>query len=1197
MKQPGKLRRAAGQTKLNLTPATAPDEPQAAVPPGLIAGIGASAGGVEALGRFFDAMPANSGVAFVVVLHLDPTRESQMASVLASHTAMPVVQVADKMRVEPGHVYVIAPDSDLSVRDGKLHLTEPAQSRGHRHPVDVLFRSLAADQGERAIAIVLSGTGANGTDGLRDVKAAGGLILIQDPVTAKFDGMPRSAISAGMADYILAPEAMPDVLVRYLRHDYIAAPADSGTAAPNAQALFDQILQLLRARAGHDFGSYKRSTLQRRIQRRLGLRNVATLAAYMDDLRANPEEVAQLVTDLMINVTGFFRDPDAWTALADLVIAPMIAARETGASIRAWVPACATGEEAYSLAMLLSEQAAAAGKQFDVSIFATDAREDNLSRGREGIYPQAALASLAAERQRRFFDRLDGTSQVKKELRNMVVFAPQNLLRDPPFSRLDLVSCRNLLIYLEPEAQQRAIALCHFALREGGHLLLGNTETVGRHEALFETVSKKWRIYRRLGPTRHDIVSFPVLGGSAQPRKTMEGTMPPPQAGPAVPAAEMARRVLLERFAPASVLIDRHCHVLYFHGPTGDYLEQPTGEPSTNLFAMARDGLAAKLRAAVREAIAENRGVTVSARVRQGGTNRPVTLVVTPLPAAVPGGGYLLVRFDPAPAAASPSGADAPEQVPNDHVLQDELKAARSELHATIASLETANEEMKASNEEITSMNEELQSTNEELETSKEEMQSFNEELHTVNNQLQHKVRELEDTTNDLNNLLAGNETATLFLDTNLCIKWFTPTTEELFDLRPSDIGRPIGHFAPKFADEKLLADVESVLRKLAVVEAEVPSKAGGWYLRRMLPYRTQDNRIAGVVITFIDVTERKHGADVVDEARIYAEAIVETIRQPLLILDGTLRVQSANRSFFDTFHVDERESVGNLVYELGNGQWDIPLLRTVLDDVLSKDVPITDFEVKHDFRDIGHRSMLLNARRLARKGGREALILLAIEDVTQRRRAEAHREILVRELNHRVKNTLATVNAIASQTLGGAKSLAEAQLAFQSRLLALARAHDLLIQGNFSGTDLASVIAAMIEPHEGGENRLRMEGPLVPLTAGTALSFSLALHELCTNAAKYGALSTPDGHVEIVWKVTGAAADRRLKLRWTESGGPPVTPPALKGFGSRLIEQALAMELGGEVCIHYEPAGVVCLIDAPLPLAHVEHYDVRWNG
>ena len=471
-------RKSGAPTKPKRVPAKAPDEAKAPTQPGVIVGIGASAGGVEALGRFFDAMAPDSGAAFVVVLHLDPKRESQMAHVLSTHTSMPVAQVKDGMRVAPNRVYVIAPDTDLTVRGGSLRLSEPEQARGHRHPVDVLFRSLAADQGERAIAIVLSGTGSNGTDGLKEVKAAGGLILVQDPATAKFDGMPASAIAAGMADHILASEAMPDVLLRYLRHGYIAATAASDTGAAQAQPAIDQILVLLRARGGHDFGNYKRSTLQRRIHRRLGLRNMATLAEYLDDLRANPEEVKHLVMDLMINVTGFFRDPEAWKMLADQVIAPMIAARETGASIRAWVPGCSTGEEAYSLAMLVSEQAEAAGKQFDVKIFATDARDDNLGSARDGLYPEAALASLAPARLRRYFEKLGSSYQVKKELRAMVVFAPQNLLRDPPFSRLDLVCCRNLLIYLEPEAQSRIVALLHFALREGGHLLLGNSETI-----------------------------------------------------------------------------------------------------------------------------------------------------------------------------------------------------------------------------------------------------------------------------------------------------------------------------------------------------------------------------------------------------------------------------------------------------------------------------------------------------------------------------------------------------------------------------------------------------------------------------------------------------------------------------------------------------------------------------------------------
>lgn len=1559
-KKPGRSVRA----KAKRPPVKPAAEAKTGKPPLVIVGIGASAGGVEALGRFFDAMAADSGAAFVVVLHLDPTRESHMASVLGSHTSMAVVQVKDGTRIAPGHVYVIAPDKDLIVRGGTLHLSAPSESRGHRHPVDVLFRSLAEDQGERSIAIVLSGTGSNGTDGLKEVKATGGLIVVQDPATAKFDGMPRSAISAGMADHILPPEAMPDVLLRYLRHEYIATPAADDTATPVAKGLIDQILVLLRARGGHDFGNYKRSTLQRRIQRRLGLRNVATLAEYFQELRANADEVQQLVKDLMINVTGFFRDPEGWKALADLVIRPLVAERENGASIRAWVPGCSTGEEAYSLAILIAEMASAAGKQFEVKIFATDTREDNLSSAREGIYPEAALATFKPARLRQFFNKLDGTYQVKKELRGMVVLAAQNLLRDPPFSRLDIVSCRNLLIYLEPEAQQRIIALCHFALREGGHLFLGSSETVGRHDALFETVSKKWRIYRRLGPTRHDIVKFPVLGERVEPHKASGERFVPKLAEPAVQAAEVAKRALLERFVPASVLIDRNARVLYFHGPTGDYLEQPTGEPSKDLFVMARQGLAPKLRAAIHEAMTANRGVTFDARVRQKNANRAVTVTVTPVAAG--SGANLLVSFE-SERSAAPAAHEVHETLAGDHALQDELKAARAELQSTTELMESANEELKASNEEITSMNEELQSTNEELETSKEEMQSFNEELHTVNNQLQHKVRELEDKTNDLNNLLEGAEVATLFLDLNLCVKWFTPATEALFNFAPSDIGRPIAHFARKFADENLLADAEEVLRKLTTIEAEVPGEKGRWYARRMLPYRTHDNRIVGVVVAFFDVTETKHASDAINESRLYAEGIVETIRQPLLVLDEALRVVSANTAFQVLFQISQNDVQGQRFVDLGNGEWDIPRLRALLDELLATRRHFNDIEVLHEFRGLGERCMLLNGRMLARGGGRDALILLAIEDITERRRAEKasrrlaaivefsqdaitsidldgtitswnsgaeklygysaqemigetlerlvpeersgdlslilerlrrgestdnyetvrrradgnpvwisltvfpirnpegkivgasgiardmterkrieeavrrseaqyrmlfnsidegfcviekvqtapgepsdfrymevnpgfdkqtgvggvvgktireafpaepnewldkydavlrdgdpihfeadftsrgrflelsafrvedgtgrrvavifrditarkhaealahrlaaivegsedaiisknlegmivtwnrgaerlfgfgakeaigrpitmlfppaqqgeergimerirrgdrmdtyesirlrkdgspiwvslsisplkdgggqvigastivrdmterrraeeHRDILVRELNHRAKNSLAMIQAIATQTFGRGASLPEAKLNFEDRLMALARGHDLLTQRNWTGTDLESVVKAAIEPLAGGGSRFRIEGPVVPLTPAAALTFTLALHELCTNAVKYGALSSANGRVDIGWGITGNGEARRLELTWKESGGPAVKAPVRKGFGSRLVEHALAQELGGEVRINYEASGIVCTVDAPLPTGQTEA-NVRWMG
>ncbi|MEF2549840.1 chemotaxis protein CheB [Aurantimonas sp. A2-1-M11] len=1155
----------------------------AAIP---VVGIGASAGGIEALSLFFDAMPADSGCAFVVVLHLDPKRESELARILASHTTMTVVQVEDGMRLAANHVYVIAPDTDLKVSNGGLQVSRPTEPHGQRHPVDVLFSSLAADQRQRAIAIVLSGTGSNGTAGLRDVRAEGGMSLVQSPETAKFDGMPRSAISADLADHVVAPEQMPDILSAFMRHGYVAAPAEIEATSPEGHATLSQLLDLLRARGGHDFRGYKQSTLRRRVHRRLGLRNIATLDEYVDDLRTNADEVTALVGDLMISVTAFFRDADAWKALGDLVIAPMVAERETGASIRIWAPACSTGEEAYSLAMLVSEHGEAAGKHFDLKVFATDAQEINLRKARDGIYPAAALAGFPASRLTRFFEKLDGSYQVSKDLRDMVVFAPQNLLRDPPFSRLDLVSCRNFLIYLEPAAQQRIVALCHFALRQGGHLFLGNAETIGRHEELFETVSKKWRIYRRLGATRHDLIEYPPPRGRSEPRLVAGPSPAGPQSGASV--ADMARRALLERYAPASVLIDQKGRVLYFHGTTRDYLENPPGEPTRDLLTMVRDGLAARLRAAIRDASNENRSVTVNARIRESQTGRSVAMTVMPLPASPQDQGLLLVSFAPAPAEPGPTPSSAQEHPgeasSDERALQDELRVTRAELQSTIEHQETTNEELKAANEEATSMNEELQSTNEELETSKEELQSFNEELNTVNSQLQHKIGELETTTNDLNNLLTGSEVATLFLDETLRIRWFAPATKELFDFVASDIGRPIAHFARKFADENLLQDVEAVLRKLSVIEAEVPSDAGRWYMRRVLPYRTQDNRIAGVVITFTDITDLKHATDAINDARVYAETIVRTVQHPLLVLDRNLRVQTANEAFRELFAVFDEEPKGHIIFELGTGEWNNPPLRSLLDRVLSEDEDIRSFAFEQELHRTGRRSMLLTACRLQQEGGRDDLILIAIDDVTERKRFEDHREILVGELNHRIKNVMATVQAIASQTLSSATTMEEARDTFGSRLIALGKSHDLLTRENWAGADLRNIVSDTVEPHSGGWNRFRINGPYVWLSPSAALSIAMALHELATNAAKYGALTVEKGLVEIAWHLVGEGQDRRLALRWTESGGPPVTSPTRKGFGSRLVQRVLAAELGGTVSVAYETSGVVCTIDAPMP-------------
>ena len=1149
-----------------------------------IVGIGASAGGIETLGRLFDAMPADSGCAFVVILHLDPTRNSQLAPVLSRHTSMPVVEITDGMSLEPNRVHVIVPDRTVAISGGKLRLTKPAEPRGQRHPVDAFFVSMAGECKHRAVGIVLSGTGSNGTHGLSEIKAQGGLALVEDPATARFAGMPRSAVAAGVADHVLAPERMPEALLRYVGHGYVVDPDGKEVTdkAPDGQFELDPVLALLRLRSNEDFRGYKLGPLQRRIHRRMGLANVATLADYTEQLRTRPEEVDALIKDLTISVTGFFRDAEAWQALDETVITSLVASRNEGAELRFWVPASATGEEAYSLAMLAVERAEAARKQFQIKIFATDRAEDTLKRARDGVYVGAAVAGVPPRRLRRFFDNIDSSYRIKKMLRDLVVFASHNVVADPPFSRLDLITCRNLLIYLAPEAQERATALFHFALREGGHLFLGNAEGLGRHDDLFDTVSKKWRIYRRLGPTRHDLVSFPVLGPRARQAPDRAGA---DDHNPGQRGADIMRRVLLERFAPAAVLIDRKARALYFHGPTSDYLEVPAGEPTRDVLAMVREGLRAKLRRALRQAIDANQSATFTAQGPRGGQGLVSVTVAPVFPA-----GSFLVTFEETP---QPSGATvAPvaqqdDDAPSVHALEKELRSTREDLQSTIEQLEGLNEELKASNEEVTSINEELQSTNEELETSKEELQSFNEELQTVNSQLQYKIKELEKLSSDQNNLLAGTGVATLFLDTDQRITWFSPAIRELLDLESSDIGRPLAHFAPKFTDANLPRDVDEVLAKLTRIEAEVPGHDGHWFLRRLIPYRAQDNRITGVVLTFTDITARKQAADAVEEERLYSQAIVETISQPLLVLAGNLTVARANRAFYTLFRVSPEETENRLVYELGNRHWNIPGLRKLLEELLIEDQHITDFEVQNEFDRIGPRTMRLNARRLARGGGRPDLILLAIDDITERARTEAHRDLLVRELSHRVRNTLATVQAIAQKSLQQCATLETFRPAFEGRLGALARSHELLSNENWSGAEIGQLVSQALDAHAlNHDGRIAAEGPRIVLPPQPGVALLLILHELTTNATKYGALSRTEGKLAVTWLLEDGDGGPRIRLRWAEAGGPPVAPPSRRGFGTTLIERGAPYELGGSAKLDFRESGLCCELSFPVPPA-----------
>jgi two-component system CheB/CheR fusion protein len=1143
-----------------------------------IVGIGSSAGGLEALQSLFRAMPADSGLAFIIAAHLDPTQKSHLTELLSRCTKMPVVQIEKALEVKPDHVYVIAPDQELTIRRGVIHTDKPTAPRGHRHPVDSFLRSLAEDQGERAIAIILSGTGTNGSLGLRFIKAEGGIAIAQDPETAGFQGMPRSAIGTGVVDLVLPPDQIPDVLLNLVKHPYVRQPAEAlvdGTPEDQLHTL----LALVRSSTRRDFGSYRKRTLLRRIHRRMGLHRLEGLPAYIERLRDDPDEVKALAADLTINVTGFFRDPEAWQVLADKVIAPLVRDRPAESTIRAWAPGCSTGEEAYSIAILVLEQAEKVNKSFDLKLFATDVADGVLSSARAGAYPASIAQDITSERLERWFQMQDDTYAVRKVLRDTITFAPQNLLQDPPFSRMDLISCRNLLIYLEPDFQKQVLALFHFALREGGHLFLGPAESIAGREDLFASVSKKWRIYRRLGQTRHDIVDFPLITPREPPAEAEADQAPARPPGRSRTAGELMDRALLDRYAPASALIDRQCRVHYLRGPTEDYLRPPSGEPSYNLISMARDGLQSALRNIVRKAIEEGEEATASGRVRRGGAWHPVQIVVMPLRFADDVAVRLLVSFSERVLETEPNARAMLEEASSDGELQAELDATREDLRLTIEQMEAANEELKASNEEIRSINEELQASNEELETSKEELQSLNEELNTVNNQLQAKVGELEARTDDLNNLLNSTDVATLFLDRALRIRWFTPRMKALLELLPTDIGRPISHFAQRFSGGDLLEDAREVLARLRASDAEVMDDLGRWYIRHIVPYRTAHDRIDGVVVTFTDISERKRAEQEVQLAREFAEQIVDTIRTPLLVLTPDLRVRSANESFYRTFGVAPEETENRPLYELGSRQWDIPQLRRLLEDVLPHNHQFSDFEVEHEFEKIGRRIMLLNARRL----DADQLILLAIEDVTERRQTEQEKDLLAQELSHRVKNTLAVVQSLALQTDGRARSVAAYREAFVGRLQALARAQNLLLEAHWLGTDLKALVEQAVAAYRVDHpDVVEIDGDRVDVTARQGLGLSLILHELGTNAAKYGALTRSEGRLRISWQVEEASG-QRVRLRWQERHGPAIEPPAMNGFGTRLIKRACEYELEGEVELNYAPDGLSCELVFPV--------------
>jgi two-component system, chemotaxis family, CheB/CheR fusion protein len=945
-----------------------------------IVGVGASAGGLEAFTQLLRALPPDTGMAFVLVQHLAPTHPSALAEILARATKMPVAEVLDASVVEPNRVYVIPPGRCMVIADGTLQLL-PRESQGLHRPVDQFFRALADDRRHRAIGVVLSGTASDGTLGLEAIKAEGGITFAQD-ATAQHEGMPDSAVASGCVDFVLPPDEIAQEIVRISQHPYVVPEAEA--SAKQDKPDLDQIVHLLHRSTGVDFGQYKFNTLYRRIARRMLFCKANGLAEYAQVLEQSPAEAEALYQDILIHVTSFFRDPQAFERLARTVFPRLLVDRSRANPVRIWTIGCSTGQEAYSLAIAFTEAAEAAGSPALLQIFATDLNAAAIETARAGFYSQDIAEVVSEERLRRFFVEADGGYRICKTIRDRCVFSRHNVLADPPFSRIDLVSCRNLLIYMEPALKQHILPMLHYALKPGGCLWLGGSETIGALTNLFDVENAKQRIFIR------------------KPDKPRRGRSPVPHGGtaraPFTPvtarrndAADLPReadRLLLHRFAPPGVVVSPELDILQYRGDTSAFLTPMPGKASLNLLKMLRPGLLVGVRAAIQQAAKEGRSVRQEGlRIPSTDGGRLVTVEVIPLTNrdAAKSEGFLVLFDAAAPATGTAAHGIEPEaQPPAGNSLEQELADTRDYLQSVIEQQEAANEELQSASEEVQSANEELQSTNEELETSKEEIQASNEELAIVNSELHARNIELHRANDDLTNLLGGFQAVVVMLAHDLRVRRFTPLAEKLFNLLPSDEGRRLIDIKSNLVS---LPDLEAMLLRVRdtgrAEEHETTDKSGNWFSLRVRPYRDGDNKIDGVVLLLIDI-------DLVKRSQALIESIVATVPTPLLVLDAELRVRMASRAFGEMFPISPEHTVGRSLFELGDGQWNIPALRQALVDVVGLDRSFRGFEVRQERTPGDSRTMELNARRLLHADAADVKVLLTIEDITERKRTES---------------------------------------------------------------------------------------------------------------------------------------------------------------------------------------------------------------
>ena len=1021
-----------------------------------IVAIGASAGGLEAVSQLLCALSPSTSMAFILIQHIPADHTSSLVPLLTRITKMKVSEATDGVVVQPNHVYVVPPGQDLIYARPLLRLKSRDAAQRHHLPIDAFMESLAQWKRERAIGIVLSGTGTDGTHGLQRIRAEGGITFAQTEESARFDGMPHSAIASGCADFVLAPRQIAAKLSHLASHPLLLNSRKKyGDSAFQGGAL-KRILDTLRAATGSDFAHYRISSMLRRIRRRMALQKIKQLTDYAAFLTTHPEQVKALRQDMLIHVTSFFRDASTFDMLKKKVFTRLLKERLPEDPIRVWVPGCATGEEVYSLAICLLEARNGKSSNAPFQMFGTDISEESLAKARKGVYAASELQHVSPKRLRHFFTFEGGMYKVKKDIRERCLFAKQDILQDTPFSRLDLISCRNLLIYLTPSAQSKIIPLFHYALNSGGYLVLGRAESITGHSAIFATVNRTHRLY-----TKRPVASRTNFFREDSPVQVSAEAIASRHSQLSPPPAPRAEGILLARHGPPAVLVNSHLEILQFTGQLSPYLDPAAGEASLNLLKMARPDLIWEIRAAVQKSRKLGRPFRIPGiHLDHAGESRTLAIEVVPVPGSVLSERSFWVVFESSLPAASPGPGNEPARaLPHAKTsaaarlrarrelhraarLERELAQTKAGLRETIQEQEAANEELQSANEEVLSRNEELQSINEEFETAKEELQSSNEELTTLNEELDHRHSEMVLLNNDLSNLFASLDIPIVILSRDHRIRRFSPAAETLLNLMPSDVGRPIGdlHFGAIYAG--LRAEINSAIDTGKVHEREMKGPHGRWLSLRIHPYRGAGKEILGAMLVLVDVNALHHAGELVEEQRQYSEAIIAALRESLLILDSDLRIVTANKSFLETFRFASSQIVGNYIYEIGSGQWNVARLRKLLQDVLTHDAEFVDFEVDHVFPIVGRKMLLLNAHRFLRHSDDSPLILLAIQDETLHRHAQHMSAQLLRIQDEERRRFARELHDSTSQSLAALtmnmKRLADAAPASDSDLRAI---------------------------------------------------------------------------------------------------------------------------------------------------------------